>query len=102
MIGLSPGLFDVLPIKTGDFTLTELRKVINSTEGTSRLDSMVFQQRYGSLNVSMINYLKCVTEPITEDIPGMRLKGAILPFPKKGKCGQCIKLQRYHLDGSGG
>ena len=59
-------------------------------KGTRRLDSMVFHQRYGSLNViiimiiiilnliyiaqfdtnvSMINYLKCVTEPITETYP---------------------------------
>ena len=47
-------LLDALPIKTGNFTTTKLREAIQSTHGTRRLDSMVFQQRYGSLNVSMI------------------------------------------------
>ena len=81
-------VFDALPIKTSDFTMTELWEAIISTQGRRRLDSMVIQQGYGSLNVSMISYLKCVTEPITETyISDMWLKGAILPFPKKGDLG---------------
>ena len=36
------------------------------------------------------------------DMPDMWLEGIILLFPKEGRSGQCIKLQRYHPDGRGG
>ena len=45
-------VFDALPIKTGDFIMAELREAIKSSQGYRRLDTMVFQQRQGSLNVS--------------------------------------------------
>ena len=62
-------VFDTLPTKTGDFAMTELREAIKSTTGNRATEFDGIPAEVGSLNVSMINYLKCVTEPITETYP---------------------------------
>ena len=75
-------VFDALPIKTGDFTLTELWEAIKSTQGNKAngLDSIPAEVwKLVCFNDQLLELLSC-----HGDITYMWLKGAILPFPKKG------------------
>ena len=48
--------FNALPTKTDDFAMMGLREAIKSTQANKATGLDGFQQRYGSLNVSMIIY----------------------------------------------
>ena len=89
-------VFDTLPIKTGDFTNTELQEAIsiqgNKATGLDSISEEVWK-------------LECFNDQLPEvcnkayhgDIPDMWLKGAILPFPKKGDRGSASNYRYITL-----
>ena len=90
-------VFHPLPIKNGDFAMTELREAIKSTHGNKATG-------LGGIP-SEVRKLECFNDQLLEvwnrayhgDMPNMWLKRAILPFPKKGDLDSASKYKDITL-----
>ena len=79
--------------------MTELREAIKSTQGNNAtgLDGILAQ--VWKLECFNVKLLKVCNRAYHGNIPDVWLKGAILPFPKKGDLGSA---SNHRGDGSGG
>ena len=98
LLGQPPGVdnqpitrvFRALLIKTGDFTMTELWEAIKSTQGNraTGLDCIPSEVCFND------QLLEVCSRAYHGDIPDMWLKGAILPFPRRGNLGSASNYSR--------
>ena len=80
-------VFNTLPIETGDFTADELQKSINASQNNKapELDGIPIEMwKTGCLDEEL---LETCNKTFHGDVPGIWLRGGILPFPKKGDLG---------------
>ena len=81
------GVFNTLPIETGDFTAGELQKSINASQNnkTPGLDGIPIETwKTGCLEQEL---LEICNKTFHGDVPGIWLRGGILPIPKKEDLG---------------
>ena len=80
-------VFNTLPIETGDFTADKLQKSINALQNNKapRLDGIPIETwKTGCLDEELS---EICNKTFHGDVPGIWLRGGILPFPKKGDLG---------------
>ena len=80
-------VFDALSIKTGDFTMTELREAIKSAQEKKATGLDGIPAQVWKLECFNDQLLEVCNRAYHGDIPDMWLEGAILPFPRKGDLG---------------
>ena len=80
-------VFNTLPIETGDFTADGLQKSINALHNNKApgLGGILIEMwKTGRLDEEL---LEICNKTFHGDVPGIWLRGGILPFPKKGDLG---------------
>ena len=79
--------FDALPVKTGDFAVTELWEAIQSAQGNNVDGLDGISPEVWKLECFNDQLLEVCNRAYHGEIPDMWLEEAILPFPKKGDLG---------------
>ena len=90
-------VFDTFPIKTGYFTMTELREAIKSTQGNKVTGLLCIPAEIWKLDCFKNELPEVCNRAYHGDIPDMWLNGAILPFPKKGDLGSASNYRGITL-----
>ena len=90
-------VFDALPIKTGEFTMTESREAMKSTQGNKAIGLYGIPAEVWKLECFNDQLLKVCNRAYYGNIPDIWLKGAILPFPKKGDLGSASNYRGISL-----
>ena len=90
-------VFDTLPVKRGDFTMAELQEAITATHNNKATGLDGIPAEVWKLDCLREQLLEVCNKAYYGDTPAIWLKGAILPFPKKGDLGNTANYRGITL-----